>query len=57
MKLFVFLVCLVLFVGSFLLFGYAFAVPEPLNVILFASGIAAVSASLMIPFHLVEKFD
>jgi hypothetical protein len=57
MKIFAFLVCLGLFVGSFVLFGYAFAVDEGWNVLLFSAGLLAVAASLMIPFHLLEKFD
>ena len=63
MKVFAFLVALVFFVGSFLLFGYAFAVPS-VEVLfidsrawLFGFGIIAVCLSLMIPFHLLEKFD
>jgi len=57
MKIFAFLVCLGLFVGSFVLFGYAFAVDEGWNILLFSGGVLAVAASLMIPFHLLEKFD
>jgi len=62
MKIFAFLVCLGLFVGSFLLFGYAFAVEGetlfvPNSSWVFFAGIAAVALSLMIPFHLLEKFD
>jgi hypothetical protein len=57
MKLFAFLVSLGLFVGSFVLFGYAFALGEPLNIGLFLAGILAVSVSLGIPIHLLEKFD
>ncbi|HEX7833852.1 MAG TPA: hypothetical protein VF479_00120 [Pseudolysinimonas sp.] len=62
MKIFAFLVCLGLFVGSFLLFGYAFAVEGEFLFIqnsmwVFLAGIAAAAVSLMIPFHLLEKFD
>jgi hypothetical protein len=57
MKLFAFLVALILFVGSFVLFGYAFSVPEAAAPWLFFSGIAAVSLSLAIPFHLLQKTD
>jgi hypothetical protein len=57
MKIFAFLVCLGLFVGSFVLFGYAFVVDGPFNTLLFSAGLLAVAASLMIPFHLLEKFD
>ena len=58
MKVFAFLVALAFFVGSFLLFGYAFAVePGGWQYILFFGGLAAVAISLAIPFHLLEKFD
>lgn len=57
MKVFVFLISLALFVGGLLLFGYAFAFDPAWHTITFVGGIAAVSASLMIPFHLLERFD
>ena len=57
MKIFAFLVCLALFIGSFVLFGYSFAVGDGLNMLLFFLGLLAVAASLFIPFHLLEKFD
>jgi hypothetical protein len=57
MKIFAFLVCLGLFVGSFVLFGYAFAAGAGWDMVLFFAGLLAVAASLMIPFHLLEKFD
>jgi hypothetical protein len=57
MKVFAFLVSLALFVGGLALFGYAFTFGEEWHVLTFAGGIAAISASLMIPFHLLEKFD
>ena len=57
MKVFSFLVALALFVGSFLLFGYAFEVGPGWNTVLFSAGVLAVAASLAIPFHLLEKFD
>lgn len=57
MKIFAFLVCLGLFVGSFVLFGYAFAAGAGWDMVLFFGGLLAVAASLMIPFHLLEKFD
>ncbi len=57
MKMFAFLVAMALFVGSFLLFGYAFAVGDGVNIALFSAGILAVSLSLVIPFHLLERFD
>lgn len=57
MKVFAFLVALALFVGSFVLFGYAFAAGPGWDTALFAGGLIAVALSLMIPFHLLEKFD
>ncbi len=57
MKVFVFLVCLALFVGSFLLFGYAFSVPVEWAGLMFFSGIVSVSLSLAIPFHLLQRAD
>jgi hypothetical protein len=57
MKIFAFLVCLALFIGSFVLFGYSFAVGDGWDMVLFFAGLLAVAASLFIPFHLLEKFD
>jgi hypothetical protein len=57
MKVFAFLVSLALFVGGLALFGYAFTFAPEWHTIAFAGGIAAISVSLMIPFHLLERFD
>jgi hypothetical protein len=57
MKVFVFLVAFVVFVGGLLLFGYAFSVPEAWAALLFFSGIIAVAISLAIPFHLLSRTD
>jgi hypothetical protein len=57
MKVFAFLVLFGLFLGGFALFGYAFTFPEGLNAVAFVGGIAAIAVALMIPFHLLEKFD
>jgi hypothetical protein len=57
MKLFAFLVALILFLGSFLLFGYAFSAAEAAAPWIFFAGIAAVSLALVIPFHLLQKTD
>jgi hypothetical protein len=57
MKVFVFLVALGLFLASFVLFGYAFAVEDLWRPVLFFGGIAAVSLSLIIPFHLLPAAD
>jgi hypothetical protein len=57
MKLFAFLVSLVLLIGSFALFGYAFTFGDHANLWLFVAGIAAASLAFAIPFHVLEKFD
>ncbi len=57
MKLFAFLVGLILFAGSFLLFGYALSVPEAAAPWVFFSGIVAVAISLAIPFHWLGKTE
>lgn len=55
--MFAFLVSLVLFVGGLALFGYAFVFPEGWMIWGFSAGVAAVALSLIIPFHLLERFD
>lgn len=57
MKVFAFLVSLALFLGGLALFGYAFTFSADLHAIGFFGGIVAVSLSLMIPFHLLERLD
>ena len=57
MKLFAFLIALAFFVGSFVLFGYAFTVVDHWNTLLFFGGLAAIAISLAIPFHLLERLD
>ena len=57
MKVFAFVVSLGLFLGGFALFGFAFDLAEGWNTAAFVGGIAAISLSLMIPFHLLEQFD
>ncbi len=57
MKVFVFLVALAFFVGSFFLFGYAFSVPEAWAGLVFFSGIIAVVIAFSIPFHLLPRLD
>jgi hypothetical protein len=57
MKIFVFLLALAFFVGSFFLFGYAFSAPEAWRGTVFFSGILAVVVSLAIPFHLLSRTD
>lgn len=58
MKVFVFLVALAIFTGSLLLFGYAIEAEAGFwQFALFGGGLLGVAVSLMIPFHLLEKFD
>lgn len=57
MKVFAFLVSLVVFLGGLALFGYAFAFPEEWRALGFFAGIAAVSIAFTIPFHLLERAD
>lgn len=57
MKVVVFLVSLVLFVASFVAFGYAFSYDGWTAAAIFGGGILLVSLAYMIPFHLLEKFD
>ncbi|MBN9607477.1 MAG: hypothetical protein J0G30_12785 [Actinomycetales bacterium] len=56
MNVFAFVVSAILFLGSFLLFGYAFAVGGGvLAITMFIGGVLAVSASLAIPFHILGR--
>ncbi len=57
MNILAYVVFAILFFGSWLLFGYAFQVPYPLNFALFLGGILVASASLAIPFHVLGKLD
>ena len=58
MKVFVFLVCLVLFLASFALFALAFNFDNgPWQAVTFFAGILAVSASLAVPFHLLQRTE
>lgn len=57
MKLFAFLVSFLLFVGGILLMGFAFSFGAEWHVLAFAGGIAAISVSLMVPFHLLDLVD
>jgi hypothetical protein len=50
-------VSVLLFVSSFLLFSYAFAVPEEFAALVFFIGILSASAGLAIPFHLLGRRD
>jgi hypothetical protein len=58
MKVFVFLVCLVIFIASFALFALAFTFDGGLwQALTFFAGILAVAASLAIPFHLLQRTE
>jgi hypothetical protein len=57
MKVFAFLVSLVLFLGGFALFAYAFEFPEGWHAIGFFGGIAAVSLAFVIPFHVLGRSE
>jgi len=60
MKVVVFVISLLIFVGSLVLMGYAFQVGEQSGVAamaMFLGGILGVSLSYAVPFHLLEKFD
>ena len=57
MKVVVFLVSLVLFVASFVAFGYAFSYDGWTAAAIFGGGILLVALAYAIPFHLLEKFD
>ncbi|WBU39088.1 hypothetical protein [Homoserinibacter sp. YIM 151385] len=57
MKVAAFVIAMILFVGALLLFGYAIDAAAPLQFLMFGGGIIAVSLSLVIPFHLLEKLD
>jgi uncharacterized protein (DUF983 family) len=51
-----FVVGAVLFVGGIVLFGYAWD-GEVFNVPFFVVGLLAISASIVIPFHLLKRID
>lgn len=57
MKVAVFLVSFVLFVGSFVTMGYAFAFDGWLASGMFLGGILLACLAFVIPFHLLERFD
>lgn len=57
MKVFSFLVSIVLFVGGLALFGYAFDLPDGWRTVAFGGGLAAISLALFLPFHINKAFD
>lgn len=50
-------VSIFLFVSSFVLFAYAFAVPEEFAAVTFFIGIMSAALALAIPFHLMGRRD
>ena len=58
MKVFVFLVCLALFIASFALFALSFMLDGGAwQAATFFAGILAVSASLAVPFHVLQRTE
>lgn len=60
MKVVVFVISLLIFVGSLVLMGYAFEVGDQSGfggAAMFMGGILGVSLAYAIPFHLLRKFD
>ena len=53
MNIFAVIVSVALFVASFVLFAYAFAVPEEFAALTFFIGIMSVTLSMAIPFNLL----
>ncbi len=53
MNIFAVIVSLFLFVSSFLLFAYAFAVPEEFAALVFFIGIMSATLSIAIPFNIM----
>ena len=56
MKIFAFVIALIIFVGSLYLFTLAFAVPG-YEMLLFIGGILGVSLSFAIPFHILRRIQ
>jgi len=58
MKVFVFLVCFVLFLASFALFAFAFTFDDGFwQAVTFFAGILTVTLSLIIPFQLLQRAE
>ncbi len=56
MKVFSFIVSVVIFLASLYLFTLAFAVPG-FEILLFIAGILGVSIAYAIPFHILKRFQ
>jgi hypothetical protein len=52
MNVFYFIIAFVIFLGGLALFAFAFDVPQ-FQALMFVGGIAAISISLAIPFHII----
>jgi hypothetical protein len=57
MKVFAFLVSIVLFLGGLALFGFAFDLPDWWRSLAFFGGLGAISLALFLPFHIHKAFD
>jgi len=57
MKAIALLVSVALFLGGLVMFGYAFVFDQDWRTIVFCGGIVAISVSLMIPFHFLQRAD
>ena len=56
MRIVVFIICIVLFIGGMFLFGLAPLLPAFQGLVFFI-GILCVAAALAIPMHLLARFD
>ena len=56
MRVVMFIICMILFLGGLALFGYAPLVP-PVAGFLFFGGILCVSAAFAVPMYVLPKFD
>ena len=52
MNVFGFIIAFVIFIAGLVLFGFAFTVPS-FEALMFVGGVACVSISLAIPFHIL----
>ena len=56
MNIVAFVVGAVLFVGGIVLFGYAWDGTH-FSQLMFAAGLAAIAASIAVPFHILKRVD
>jgi hypothetical protein len=57
MNVIAFIISIVLFLGGFLLMGYAFYAPEGVHGVMFVGGILAICASIALPVHVLKRID